>query len=185
MAQLRISGHLLTVEIAHTEATRSRGLMFRQSMDENRGMLFIFSQPGRHGMWMMNTDIPLSVAFVDEKGCHPQHCRYDASHCNRASLRRSCKVRNRNQPWLVRGEKCEAGRPDHGTRKSTPSGIGRLDGFVRIHRIFRDLGLDVTASREAFPSYCAAFLSCPPYSSSSSFSAPARIAPASDSPPVP
>jgi uncharacterized protein len=68
VAQLRVSSHLLTVEIAHTEATRSRGLMFRQSMDENRGMLFIFSQPGRHGMWMMNTDIPLSVAFVDEKG---------------------------------------------------------------------------------------------------------------------
>jgi len=68
MRQLRISGHLLTVEIAHTEAARSRGLMFRQSMGENSGMLFIFPQPGRHGMWMMNTDIPLSVAFVDEKG---------------------------------------------------------------------------------------------------------------------
>jgi hypothetical protein len=68
MSQLRISGHVLTVEIAHTEAVRSRGLMFRQSMGENSGMLFIFPQPGRHGMWMMNTDIPLSVAFVDEKG---------------------------------------------------------------------------------------------------------------------
>jgi uncharacterized protein len=68
VAQLRISGHVLTVEIAHTEAARTRGLMFRQSMDESRGMLFIFPQPGRHGMWMMNTDIPLSVAFVDEKG---------------------------------------------------------------------------------------------------------------------
>src|SRR5690242_8206848 len=68
IAQLRISGHLLTVEIAHTEAARTRGLMFRQSMDESRGMLFIFPQTGRHGMWMMNTDIPLNVAFVDEKG---------------------------------------------------------------------------------------------------------------------
>ena len=68
VAKLRISGHLLTVEIAHTEDARTRGLMFRQSMDESKGMLFIFPQPGRHGMWMMNTDIPLSVAFVDEKG---------------------------------------------------------------------------------------------------------------------
>src|SRR5690348_6387177 len=67
-SQLRISGHLLTVEIAHTEAARSRGLMFRQSMDENSGMLFIFPQPERHGMWMMNTNMPLSVAFEDEKG---------------------------------------------------------------------------------------------------------------------
>jgi len=68
VGQLRISGHLLTVEIAHTEAARSQGLMFRQSMGENGGMLFIFSQPERHGMWMMNTNMPLSVAFVDEKG---------------------------------------------------------------------------------------------------------------------
>ncbi|HEX8873446.1 MAG TPA: DUF192 domain-containing protein [Nitrosospira sp.] len=68
VGRLKISGHTLTVEIAHTEAARLQGLMFRQSMAENSGMLFIFPQPGHHGMWMMNTDIPLSVAFVDAKG---------------------------------------------------------------------------------------------------------------------
>ena len=68
VGQLKISGHILTVEIAHTEVARSQGLMFRQSMDENSGMLFIFPQPGRYSMWMMNTDIPLSVAFMDENG---------------------------------------------------------------------------------------------------------------------
>ncbi|HET7062221.1 MAG TPA: DUF192 domain-containing protein [Nitrosospira sp.] len=66
--QLNISGHALTVEIAHTEAARSQGLMFRRSMGVNDGMLFIFPEAGNFSMWMMNTHIPLSVAFVDEKG---------------------------------------------------------------------------------------------------------------------
>ena len=66
--QLGISGHTLRVEVAYTESTRSKGLMSRQSMDDNEGMLFIFPEAGRHSMWMMNTDIPLSVAFLDGKG---------------------------------------------------------------------------------------------------------------------
>lgn len=66
--QLGILGHTLRVEVAYTETTRSQGLMSRQSMDNNDGMLFIFPEAGRHSMWMMNTDIPLSVAFLNEKG---------------------------------------------------------------------------------------------------------------------
>ena len=65
---LTINGHKLTAEVAHTEATRSRGLMHRRMLPENRGMLFVFERIDRHAMWMMNTYIPLSVAFLDAQG---------------------------------------------------------------------------------------------------------------------
>ena len=66
--RLKISGHVLSAEVAHTQMSRSQGLMYRQSMEKNHGMLFVFPVTGRHSMWMVNTPIPLSVAFIDEKG---------------------------------------------------------------------------------------------------------------------
>jgi len=45
-----------------------RGLMQRKAMPQNRGMLFVFTEPQRHCMWMKNTLLPLSVAFMDEGG---------------------------------------------------------------------------------------------------------------------
>lgn len=66
--ELSVNGHRLTVEVAHTEAARARGLMQRRILPENRGMLFVFREPGRHAMWMADTYVPLSVAFLDERG---------------------------------------------------------------------------------------------------------------------
>jgi uncharacterized membrane protein (UPF0127 family) len=65
---LEVDGHPIIVEVAHTDATRENGLMHRQSLAENHGMLFVFTEAERHGMWMMNTSIPLSVAFLDKDG---------------------------------------------------------------------------------------------------------------------
>ena len=65
---LSIGSHTLTAEVASTDATRSTGLMHRRMLPENRGMLFIFPDVALHGMWMMNTHVPLSVAFLDRNG---------------------------------------------------------------------------------------------------------------------
>ena len=65
---LNIKNHKITAEVASTDTTRSTGLMHRRMLPENRGMLFVFSESAIHAMWMMNTYIPLSVAFIDANG---------------------------------------------------------------------------------------------------------------------
>jgi uncharacterized protein len=65
---VKVGTHALKVELAATDAQRERGLMFRKSMPRDAGMLFTFDEPGYHAMWMKNTLIPLSVAFIDDEG---------------------------------------------------------------------------------------------------------------------
>ena len=65
---LSVNGERLIVEVAHTEPVRAQGLMYRRMLPESRGMLFVFREPALHAMWMMNTYVPLSVAFLDEDG---------------------------------------------------------------------------------------------------------------------
>jgi uncharacterized protein len=65
---LTVQGHKLVAEVASTEPQRATGLMHRRMLPEDRGMLFIFPDVAMHGMWMMNTYIPLSVAFLDREG---------------------------------------------------------------------------------------------------------------------
>jgi uncharacterized protein len=65
---LEIKGHKLTAEVAANDATRTTGLMHRRMMPENRGMLFVFAYASPQSFWMMNTHIPLSIAFIDEHG---------------------------------------------------------------------------------------------------------------------
>jgi uncharacterized protein len=65
---LHIGEQRLTAEVVDTEPLRRQGLMFRESLPENHGMLFVWSEPARYAMWMQNTPLPLSVAFIDADG---------------------------------------------------------------------------------------------------------------------
>jgi uncharacterized protein len=65
---LTVGKQSIQADVAATEETRQKGLMFRKHMGKNEGMLFVFTQPGYYAMWMRNTPINLSVAYLDASG---------------------------------------------------------------------------------------------------------------------
>ena len=66
--EIIINGETFYVEIARTEAERARGLMYRKTLNERQGMLFVFELEQPLSFWMSNTYLPLSLAFLSNSG---------------------------------------------------------------------------------------------------------------------
>jgi uncharacterized membrane protein (UPF0127 family) len=94
--------HLITAEVANTFETRALGLMYRRSLGANEGMLFVFPDVSVHCMWMKNTFLPLSVAFIDAEGTivsiHDMQPLTETSHCAARPARFALEM---NQGWFA------------------------------------------------------------------------------------
>ena len=102
VVQLNAGMHLIRAEVVSDPGTRAQGLMHRRSLAQNAGMLFIFDEPAVHCMWMKNTLIPLSVAFVDERGTivniADMEPHSEASHCAAQPVRYALEM---NRGWFA------------------------------------------------------------------------------------
>jgi uncharacterized membrane protein (UPF0127 family) len=96
-------------------------MMLRTSMPPQRGMLFVFTDSAKHCMWMRNTLLPLSVAFLDEKGriinVEEMQPKTDGNHCAAKPARYALEM---NMGWF-RSRGLGAGFPITGIDKA-PAG---------------------------------------------------------------
>ncbi|WKB52850.1 DUF192 domain-containing protein [Eleftheria terrae] len=94
---------VVQAEVAQTDEQRATGLMYRKSLGQHEGMLFVFDEPATQCFWMKNTLVPLSIAFLDDQGrvvniadMQPQTLD---SHCSAQPVRFALEV---NQGWFAK-----------------------------------------------------------------------------------
>jgi uncharacterized protein len=117
---LAVDMYRIHAEVADSMGARMEGLMYRKSMPQGAGMVFVFDESATHCMWMKNTLIPLSVAFIDETGAiiniadmQPQS---EQTHCAARPARYALEM---NKGWFAqRGVK--AGAKFRGLEKLAP-----------------------------------------------------------------
>src|SRR6266513_1756012 len=100
--QLKAGMHIIRAEVAADYSTRAQGLMHRKSLGQNDGMLFVFDEAAVQCMWMKNTLIPLSVAFLDERGAiiniADMQPHSEKSHCSAQPARYALEM---NRGWFA------------------------------------------------------------------------------------
>jgi uncharacterized membrane protein (UPF0127 family) len=65
---ISIGGIEIQLQLALKPTEQQKGLMYRESLDKDHGMLFLFERPGMRGFWMSNTCIPLDIGYFDSSG---------------------------------------------------------------------------------------------------------------------
>jgi uncharacterized membrane protein (UPF0127 family) len=102
-ARLTAGMHVITAELATTPQSRTVGMMFREKSAPNHGMLFVFDYKAQQCFWMLNTPLPLSIAFIDDDGTILQikdmSPRSEALHCSQRPVKYALEM---EQGWFGR-----------------------------------------------------------------------------------
>ncbi len=103
VVRLQAGIHVVKAERADTARSRQIGLMWRERLGPNEGMLFVFEDKALHCFWMRNTLVPLSIAFLDDDGrianIEDMTPRSDDSHCPARPVRFALEM---EQGWFAR-----------------------------------------------------------------------------------